>query len=162
QATGGVFPLKSRSPPSATQPVNVVRPLRPAPSPAVHLQRDLKPSRPPPLPVHKSPAVPSKATLGAQAKLPPPRRPLPSSPVRAPSADPKCRPPRRPLPGNPLLAKELPSAQGQALLVMVPPTTCKPAGISATSPLCKPLKPAPPQRPAPGLKAPAVSFPFKK
>lgn len=55
-------------------------------------------------------------------------------------ADPKYRPPRRPLPGNPLLAKELPSAQGQALLVMVPPTSCKPAGLSATSPLCKPLK----------------------
>lgn len=162
RATRIVFPSKSNSSQNASQPVNVVRPLRPAPSPAVPLQKDLKPSRPPPLPIHKSPAIPSKASLGAHTKLPPPKKPLPSSPIRTPSVDPKYRPPRRPLPGNPLLAKELPSTQGQTLLVMVPPTTCKSAGVNVTSPLFKPLKPVPPQRPVPNLKAQAVSFPFKK
>ncbi|XP_062992136.1 disintegrin and metalloproteinase domain-containing protein 33 [Elgaria multicarinata webbii] len=146
QATRSISPLKPSPLPSASHPVNVVRPLRPAPSPAGPPQKDLRPSRPPPLPFNKTPALPSKTKLGVQTKLPPPKRPLPISPVRSPLIDPKHRPPRKPLPGNPLLAKEPPSAQGQALLVMVPPTSSKTACISSSSHLSKPLRPVPPQR----------------
>ncbi|XP_053113767.1 disintegrin and metalloproteinase domain-containing protein 33 isoform X2 [Hemicordylus capensis] len=162
QARRGAFPPILNPHQSASQPVNVVRPLRPAPKPAVPLQKDLKPSRPPPLPINKSPAVPAKATFGAQTKLPPPKKPLPSSPGRTPVVDPKHRPPRRPLPGNPLLAKEVPSTQGRSLLVMVPPSNCRPAESNVNSYLSKPLKPVPPQRPAPCLKVQTASFPFKK
>uniref|UniRef100_A0ABM5GKQ9 Disintegrin and metalloproteinase domain-containing protein 33 n=1 Tax=Pogona vitticeps TaxID=103695 RepID=A0ABM5GKQ9_9SAUR len=164
QGTRGVSPLRTNSTRSASHhPVNVVRPLRPAPSPAAAVQKDLKPARPPPLPFIKSPAVPAQTTLSVQNKGPAPRKPLPRSPVRIPLVDPKPRPPRRPLPGTPLLAKEVPSAQSQPLLVMVPPTGSKPAGVlNASSPSSKPLKPAPPQRPIPGLKVPAAFFPLKK
>ncbi|XP_060134314.1 disintegrin and metalloproteinase domain-containing protein 33 isoform X3 [Zootoca vivipara] len=140
QATRGVFPPKPNPLQGASHPVNVVRPLRPAPAPVTPLQKDLKPSRPPPLPFNKSPAAAAGAKFGAQNKLPPPKKPLPISPARTALVDPKQRPPRRPLPGNPLLAKELPPAQGQALLVMVPPSNAKPAVLNATSPLSRPLK----------------------
>ncbi|XP_061439548.1 disintegrin and metalloproteinase domain-containing protein 33 isoform X2 [Rhineura floridana] len=157
QATRGISPPKPNPYQNPTHPVNIVRPLRPAPSPAGPLQKDLKPSRPPPPPFNKSPAVPNNAKFGTQAKLPPPKKPLPSSPAKTPLVDPKHRPPRRPLPGNPLLAKALPSAQGQTLLVMVPPTNSKPAGLNASSHLSKPLKPLPPRRPVPGLKVQSAS-----
>ncbi|KAL8206534.1 UNVERIFIED_CONTAM: hypothetical protein K2H54_007544 [Gekko kuhli] len=162
QATRSIFPPKSNPLQSASQPVNVVHPLWPTPGPAAPPQKDLKPCRPPPLPVNKSSAVPTKTHFGAQAKLPPPKKPLPSSPVRTPLVNPSQRPPRRPLPGNPLLAKERPSAPGQALLVMVPPTNFKPAGIGSTNPVSKPLKSAPPQRPVPGLKVQLASRHFQK
>ncbi|XP_048365952.1 disintegrin and metalloproteinase domain-containing protein 33 [Sphaerodactylus townsendi] len=162
QATRSIFPPKSNPPQSASQLINVVHPLCPAPSPAAALQKDLKPCRPPPLPIHKSLAVPSKTQFGTENKLPPPKKPLPNSPVRTPLVNPSQRPPRRPLPGNPLLAKERPSAPGQALLVMVPPTNFKPASVGSTSPVSKPLKSIPPQRPAPGLKVQSVSRRFQK
>ncbi|XP_054846116.1 disintegrin and metalloproteinase domain-containing protein 33 [Eublepharis macularius] len=141
-----IFPPKSNPLQSASQPVNIVHPLCPTPGPTAPLQKDLKPSRPPPLPIHKSPAIPTKTHFEAQNKLPPPKKPLPTSPVRTPLVNPSQRPPRRPLPGNPLLAKEPPSAPGRALLVMVPPTNFKPVGISSTGPVSKPLKSVPPQR----------------
>ncbi|XP_044284575.1 disintegrin and metalloproteinase domain-containing protein 33 isoform X2 [Varanus komodoensis] len=164
QATRSMPVLKPSPHQSASHPVNVVRPLRPPPSPAVPLPKDFKPSRPPPLPSGKSPhpAVPTKATPAAQAKLPPPKKPLPSSPARTHWVDLKQRPPRKPLPGNPLLAKERPSAQGQALLVMVPPSNSKAAAGVSSGHFCKPLKPSPPQRPAPGLKVQSASFPSRK
>uniref|UniRef100_A0A8C0ISG8 ADAM metallopeptidase domain 33 n=1 Tax=Chelonoidis abingdonii TaxID=106734 RepID=A0A8C0ISG8_CHEAB len=76
--TRGIFPLK----PNGSQPVSIVHPLRPAPSPAAPPHRDLKPSRPPP-PGSKSPVVPAKA-ISSQPKLLPPKKPLPSTPVRTP------------------------------------------------------------------------------
>ncbi|KAH0615728.1 hypothetical protein JD844_026087 [Phrynosoma platyrhinos] len=163
QVTRNYSPLRANPHQSASHPVNVVRPLRPAPSAAAVPRKDLKPCRPPPLPLNKSPAFPARSTFGAQTKQPPPKKPLPSSPVRTALVDPKLRPPRRPLPGNPLLAKELPSSQGQPLLVMVPPTNSKPLGVvSSLTHLSKPLKPTPPQRPVPGLRVQTTSFPFKK
>uniref|UniRef100_A0A452I3K8 Uncharacterized protein n=1 Tax=Gopherus agassizii TaxID=38772 RepID=A0A452I3K8_9SAUR len=76
--TRGIFPLK----PNGSQPVSIVHPLRPAPSPAAPPHRDLRPSRPPP-PGGKSPVVPAKA-ISSQPKLLPPKKPLPSTPVRTP------------------------------------------------------------------------------
>ncbi|KAJ7424302.1 hypothetical protein WISP_29278 [Willisornis vidua] len=75
---------------------------------------------------------------------------------------PKHQPPRRPLPGNPFLAKELPPAHGQTLLVMVPPTNFQLLGTSTTSHPSRPLKPMPPQRPVPAIKAQSTSFSSKK
>uniref|UniRef100_A0A8C8REB0 ADAM metallopeptidase domain 33 n=1 Tax=Pelusios castaneus TaxID=367368 RepID=A0A8C8REB0_9SAUR len=155
KATRGVFPLKPSAPQNGSQPINVVRPLRPAPSPAAHPHRDLKPSRPPP---PKSPGVPTK-TIGSQPKLLPPKKPLPISPVRPPVIIPKHAPPRRPLPGSPLLAKSFPAADRQTLLVMVPPTSFKATGAGSASHL---PKAGPPQRPVPRFKVQSASIPFKK
>ncbi|XP_016160674.1 PREDICTED: disintegrin and metalloproteinase domain-containing protein 33-like, partial [Ficedula albicollis] len=83
-----------------------------------------------------SPLVPPKA----QAKLPPPRKPLPCSPVRDPQVRDPHPAPRRPLPGAPLLAKELPPAHGQTLLVMVPPSSSKASGTSGSSHPTRPFK----------------------
>ncbi|XP_077157342.1 disintegrin and metalloproteinase domain-containing protein 33 [Paroedura picta] len=156
QVTRSIFPPKASPLQSASQPVNIVHPLCPAPGPAAPVPKDPKPCRPPPLPMHRSPAVPSKAPLSPQNKLPPPKKPLPRSPVRTPLVSESQRAPRRPLPGNPLLAKERPSAPGQALLVMVPPANFKPAGLGHPSPVSKPL------RPVPGLKVQSVSRRFQK
>ncbi|XP_075787141.1 disintegrin and metalloproteinase domain-containing protein 33 isoform X2 [Pelodiscus sinensis] len=154
KAARGIFPLKPSAVQPGSQPVNVVHPLRPAPSPAAQLHRDLKPARPPP-PSGRSPGVPASAS-GSHAKRLPPKKPLPSSPVRPPLIVAQHRPPRRPLPGSPLLAKSPPAAQGRTLLVTVPPTNFKAtgAGSGGLSP-----KPGPPQRPVPGFKAPS---PFRK
>uniref|UniRef100_U3KE03 ADAM metallopeptidase domain 33 n=1 Tax=Ficedula albicollis TaxID=59894 RepID=U3KE03_FICAL len=73
----------------------------------------------------RSPLVPPKA----QAKLPPPRKPLPCSPVRDPQVrDPQVRDP------------ELPPAHGQTLLVMVPPSSSKASGTSGSSHPTRPFK----------------------
>ncbi|XP_062838376.1 disintegrin and metalloproteinase domain-containing protein 33 [Anolis carolinensis] len=164
QVSRGAPPLRANLLQNASHPVNVVRPLRPVPSPVAVPQKDFKPCRPPPLPLNKSPAFPATATtFGAQTKQPPPKKPLPNSPVRTTLVDPKLRPPRRPLPGNPLLAKELPSSQGQTLLVMVPPSHPKTSNVTNSSThLSRPLKPMPPHRPVPALKVQTSSFPFKK
>ncbi|KAK4819135.1 hypothetical protein QYF61_025602 [Mycteria americana] len=137
-ATRTAFPRKPSAHQPGSQPVNVVHPLRPPPHSIPPRPRDPKPARPPP-PVSKSPMVPTK-TVVSQAKLPPPKKPLPCSPVRTPLVIPKHQPPRRPLPGSPLLAKELPPAHGQTLLVMVPPTNFKVSGTSAMSHPTRPLK----------------------
>ncbi|XP_051654126.1 disintegrin and metalloproteinase domain-containing protein 33 isoform X2 [Manacus candei] len=174
KATRTAFLPKSCAHHPGSQPVNVVHPLRPAPNSVPPRPRDPKPARPPP-PVTRSPSAvtrsPSAVTRsplghskagGSQAKLPPPRKPLPCNPVRTPQVVPKQQPPRRPLPGSPLLAKELPPAHGQTLLVMVPPSNFQPAGTSATSHPTRPLKPMPPQRPVPAIKVQSTSFPSKK
>uniref|UniRef100_A0A8D2MIA7 ADAM metallopeptidase domain 33 n=1 Tax=Zonotrichia albicollis TaxID=44394 RepID=A0A8D2MIA7_ZONAL len=66
-----------------SQPINVVHPLRPAPLGIPPRPRDPRPARPPP-PAAKSPPGPAKAGGASQVKLPPPRKPLPCSPVRSP------------------------------------------------------------------------------
>ncbi|XP_063166035.1 disintegrin and metalloproteinase domain-containing protein 33 isoform X2 [Candoia aspera] len=159
QAARGISVLKQNPPQEPPHPINVVRPLRPGCGPSAPLQRDIKPSRPPPPPLHKFPATPLKA---GDTKLPPPKKPLPSTPLRPPPVNPQHRLPYKPLPRNLLVAKDVASAQSPALLVMVPPANSKPAGIGALNRLSKPLKPAPPQRPVPGLKVQPASFPFKK
>ncbi|KAM3672911.1 disintegrin and metalloproteinase domain-containing protein 33 [Ammospiza maritima maritima] len=144
-----------------SQPINVVHPLRPAPLGIPPRPRDPRPARPPP-PAAKSPPGPAKASGAPQAKLPPPRKPLPCSPVRSPQVPPRHGAPRRPLPGSPLLAKELPPAPGQTLLVMVPPSSPRVPSTSASSPATRPIKPMPPQRPVPAIKAQSTSFSSKK
>lgn len=57
-----------------------------------------------------------------------------------PQVVPKHPAPRRPLPGSPLLAKELPPAHGQTLLVMVPPSNFKVPGTSGSSHPSRPIK----------------------
>ncbi|POI35029.1 hypothetical protein CIB84_001218 [Bambusicola thoracicus] len=138
KATRAAFPPKTCPRQPGFQPVNVVHPFRPPPHSIPPRPRDPKPARPPP-PVSKSPMVPTK-TVVSQAKLPPPKKPLPSSPVRTPVVGPKHQPPRRPLPGCPFLAKQLPPAHGQTLLVTVPPTNFKAFGTSATSHSTRPSK----------------------
>ncbi|KAF4789305.1 Disintegrin and metalloproteinase domain-containing protein 19 [Turdus rufiventris] len=65
---------------------------------------------------------------------------------------PKHPAPRRPLPGSPLLAKELPPAHGQTLLVMVPPSNFKVPGTSGSSHPSRLFKPVP------AIKAQSTSF----
>ncbi|XP_060543187.1 disintegrin and metalloproteinase domain-containing protein 33 isoform X1 [Pantherophis guttatus] len=161
QVARGISSLKPNPSERAPHPINVVRPLRPGCGPSTPLQRDLKPSRPPPPPFHGSPATPLKGGFGGPTKLPPPKKPLPSTPVRPPPLNPQPRPLYKPL-AKTLLAKDVASAPSPALLVMVPPTNSKPAGIGALNHLSKPLKPVAPQRPLPGLKVHPASFAFKK
>lgn len=160
KASRAAFPPKPSAHHPGPQPVNIVHPLRPPPHSIPPRPRDPKPARPP-LPASKSPMIPTK-TVVSQAKLPPPKKPLPCSPVRTPLVGPKHQPPRRPLPGSPLLAKELPPAHGQTLLVMVPPTNFKASGTSTTSHPTRPFKPMPPQRPVPAIKVQSTSFHSKK
>ncbi|XP_070612937.1 LOW QUALITY PROTEIN: disintegrin and metalloproteinase domain-containing protein 33 [Erythrolamprus reginae] len=161
QVARGISSLKPNPPQRDPHPVNVVRPLRLGCGPSTPLQRDLKPSRPPPPPCHGSPATPLKGGFGGPTKLPPPKKPLPSTPVRPPSLHPQPRPAYKPSKKT-LLAKDVASVTSPALLVMIPPTNSKPAGTRALNPLSKPLKPAAPQRPLPGLKIHPASYAFKK
>ncbi|XP_026579726.1 proline-rich extensin-like protein EPR1 [Pseudonaja textilis] len=105
--------------------------------------------------------MPPKGSFGGPTKLPPPKKPLPSTPIRPPPVNPQARPPYKPLPKT-LLAKDVASSPSPPLLVMVPPTSSKPAGIGASNHLSKPLKPVAPQRPLPGLKVQPALFAFKK
>ncbi|XP_015684939.1 disintegrin and metalloproteinase domain-containing protein 19-like, partial [Protobothrops mucrosquamatus] len=139
QVARGNSSLKPNPPQGGPHPINVVRPLRPSCGPSAPFQRDPKPSRPPPPPFQGSPAMPPKAGSGGPAKLPPPKKPLPSAPVRPPPVNPQQRPPYRPLPKT-LLAKDVAPAPSPALLVMVPPTNAKPAGTRALNHLSRPLK----------------------
>lgn len=77
-----VLPLRPGPIPNGSQPVNVVRPLRPAPSPRPS-PRDIKGPRPP-LPASKPPAAPPKSTPVHTQKLSPPKKPLPLNPTRSP------------------------------------------------------------------------------
>ncbi|XP_029450603.1 LOW QUALITY PROTEIN: disintegrin and metalloproteinase domain-containing protein 33-like [Rhinatrema bivittatum] len=147
------FPVKPGTAQNGFQPVNIVRPLRPAPSPISQPPKESKPCRPPP-PVKKSPVVPAKAA-GSHSKLFPPKKPLPTIPVRTPQVIPKHSAPHRPLPGNPLPTRE-------PLLVVVPPSSFKPPLTNGASQLGKPLKPIPPQKTIPGAKFHSTSFPLKK
>ncbi|XP_026859582.2 disintegrin and metalloproteinase domain-containing protein 33 isoform X2 [Electrophorus electricus] len=152
-----VLPLRPGPASNGTQPVNIVRPLRPAPSP--HL-RDVKVPRPPP-PISR-PLEAAKSSPSAP-KLSPPRKPLPLNPTRSPPVvsqlqpKPSPTPPQRPLPVSP--ARGTPTRpSGGGLLVMMPPTMGpKPVGKVTTIPPLKVL------RPVPGPKPSAVSqSPFRK
>lgn len=77
-----VLPLRPGPTSNGTQPVNIVRPLRPAPSPHLH---NVKVPRPPP-PISK-PLEEAKCSPTA-AKLSPPRKPLPLNPTRSPVVKP--------------------------------------------------------------------------
>ncbi|KAI4896974.1 hypothetical protein NFI96_031531 [Prochilodus magdalenae] len=131
-----VLPLRPGLASNGTQPVNIVRPLRPAPSP--HL-RDVKVPRPPP-PISK-PLEAAKSSPTAP-KLSPPKKPLPLNPTRNPVVaselhpKPSPKPPQRPLPVSPARGNQAKPSSG-GLLVMMPPTAGpKPVGkVTAVPPL---------------------------
>ncbi|XP_047674694.1 disintegrin and metalloproteinase domain-containing protein 19 [Tachysurus fulvidraco] len=154
-----VLPLRPGPISNGSQPVNIVRPLRPAPSP--HL-RDVKVPRPPP-PFSK-PLEEAKCSPTA-AKLSPPKKPLPLNPTRSPvmalelQPKPSPIPPQRPLPVSPSRgAQAKPSSGAGGLLVMMPPAVGpKPVGKVTAIPPLKAL------RPVPGPKPNTVSqSPFRK
>uniref|UniRef100_A0A3B4TAQ6 ADAM metallopeptidase domain 19a n=1 Tax=Seriola dumerili TaxID=41447 RepID=A0A3B4TAQ6_SERDU len=142
-----VLPLRPGLAPNGTQPVNIVRPLRPAQSPQGG-PRDLKAVRPP-LPAGKPPAAPPKSPPTPQ-RLSPPKKPLPLNPTRSPlvsELQPRLSPfpPQRPLPLSPARGASLTaspalpavSKPSPRLLVMMPPAVGpKPVGkVSAIPPL---------------------------
>uniref|UniRef100_A0A3Q4BX87 Uncharacterized protein n=1 Tax=Mola mola TaxID=94237 RepID=A0A3Q4BX87_MOLML len=144
-----VLPLRPGPAPNGTQPVNIVRPLRPASS----LQRgskDLKVGRQP-LRAGKPPAAPPKS-LPTPQRLSPPTKPLPLNPTRSPLLvselqliHPSPFPPQRPLPLSPTRGLSPTASPARSygykaspdLLVMMPPTAGpKPVGqVSAIPPL---------------------------
>ncbi|KAM4708875.1 disintegrin and metalloproteinase domain-containing protein 33-like isoform 2-T2 [Discoglossus pictus] len=138
------FIIKSSVTHNSSQPVNIVRPLRPAPSPVPQPSKHLKPSRPPP-PSKNSPIIPPKEDK-ACAKLLPPKKPLPSCPVRTS----QLNPPRKPLPGNP--------PHKDTLLVMTPSTSKKPPLTNAATELKGAHRPIPSGK----VKATAAAFLQKK
>uniref|UniRef100_A0A8C5RAH5 Uncharacterized protein n=1 Tax=Leptobrachium leishanense TaxID=445787 RepID=A0A8C5RAH5_9ANUR len=136
-ASWGGFQGKAPASSNSSQPVNIVRPLRPAPSP-IHIVMEAKPLRPP---------APAKTTVSVQergtpvhVKLHPPKKPLPSCPARTS----QLNPPNKPLPGNP--------TQKESLLVKTPDT--KPPLTNAAVQ----LKGA--NRPKPGGKVQAAAAAF--
>ncbi|XP_053560344.1 disintegrin and metalloproteinase domain-containing protein 33 [Bombina bombina] len=135
-----VFQGKSGGVQNGSQPVNIVRPLRPAPSPVHQHSKQLKPSRPPP-PAKSTPPNPKKVG-NTYAKLLPPKKPLPS----CPAVTSQLNPPRKPLPGNP--------PHKEPLLVMTPATNCKPPVTNAATQLKGP------HRPIPGGKVQAAAAAF--
>ncbi|XP_068129787.1 disintegrin and metalloproteinase domain-containing protein 33-like [Hyperolius riggenbachi] len=121
QKSWGVFHGKGGAPQNTSQPVNVVRPLHPPSSqPTSFIMMQLKPSRPPP-PPNKSSPISVRTQESQNAKLLPPKKPLPSCPVRSV----QMHPPRKPLPGNPLQKKD-------CLLVKTPTNSKPPITDSAT------------------------------
>ncbi|AWO95694.1 putative disintegrin and metalloproteinase domain-containing protein 19-like, partial [Scophthalmus maximus] len=144
-----VLPLRPGQVPNGIQPVNIVRPLRPAPSPQGG-PKHLEAGRPP-LPAGKPPVAPPPKPHPTPQRLSPPKKPLPLNPTRSPLLVSEVRPrssllpPQRPLPLSPargtsptvsrtLTAVSKPSA---GLLVMMPPAVGpKPVGkVSAIPPL---------------------------
>ncbi|XP_024917138.1 disintegrin and metalloproteinase domain-containing protein 19 [Cynoglossus semilaevis] len=81
-----VLPLRPGLASNGTQPVNIVRPLRPVPSPQKG-QQQVKTLRPP-LPSSKPPTAPptssSSSSSPAVQRLSPPKKPLPLNPSRSP------------------------------------------------------------------------------
>lgn len=75
-----VLPLRPGPVPNGTQPVNIVRPLRPVPFPQGG-PREPKVVRPS-LPATKPPVAPPKSP--SQQRLSPPKKPLPLNPTRSP------------------------------------------------------------------------------
>lgn len=104
KSSWGVFHGTHGASTNTSQPVNIVRPLHPPSKSFIQL----RPSRPPPPPAKLSPVIPTKQE-NQLAKLLPPKKPLPTCPVRTP----QLNPPRKPLPGNPVQKKD-------CLLVMTP------------------------------------------
>ncbi|KAM4537558.1 disintegrin and metalloproteinase domain-containing protein 33 [Odontesthes bonariensis] len=163
-----VLPLRPGSIPNGTQPVNIVRPLRPVPSPQGR-PRDFKVVRPP-LPTGKPPAAPPKSPPTPQ-RLSPPKKPLPLNPTRSPLlvSELQSRPspfaPQRPLPLSPARGastKASPSRtpgskRSEGLLVMMPPAVGpKPVGKVSAIPPLRVL------RPVPGAKQNTASPPPRK
>ncbi|XP_058480887.1 disintegrin and metalloproteinase domain-containing protein 33 [Solea solea] len=154
-----VLPLRPGLVSNGTQPVNIVRPLRPAPSPQ-GVPRQLKSLRPP-LPAGKPPTGPPKSPPTPQ-RLSPPKKPLPLNPTRSPLLVSELKPrssafpPQRPLPLSPARGASPTRSPGLAavskpsppLLVMMPPAVGpKPVGkVSAISPL-RALRPVPGAKP---------------
>ncbi|XP_041925335.1 disintegrin and metalloproteinase domain-containing protein 33 isoform X1 [Alosa sapidissima] len=156
-----VLPLRPGPMPNGSQPVNVVRPLRPAPSPRPS-PRDIKGPRSH-LPTSKPPVAPPKSPAHTHThKLSPPKKPLPLNPTRSPllASELQSRhspsPPQRPLPLSPARATP-PKPSSGGLLVMMPPAVGpKPVGMVTATP---PLKAF---RPVPGAKPNTASSPFRK
>ncbi|XP_016430984.1 disintegrin and metalloproteinase domain-containing protein 19-like [Sinocyclocheilus rhinocerous] len=128
-----VLPLRPNPASNSTQPVNIVRPLRPAPSPSLS---NIKGPRPPP-PISKPPK-----SVASPQKLSPPKKPLPLNPSRSPlkvseqQPRPPFTPPQRPLPLSPARGAQ-PKPSGGGLMVMMPPSVGpKPVGkVTAVPPL---------------------------
>ncbi|XP_039525771.1 disintegrin and metalloproteinase domain-containing protein 19 [Pimephales promelas] len=154
-----VLPLRPNPASNGTQPVNIVRPLRPAPSPSLS---SVKGPRPPP-PISKPPNSPSTPkSVASPQKLSPPKKPLPLNPTRTPLmvseqlSRPPSTPPHRPLPLSPARGAQ-PKPSGGGLMVMMPPTSGpKPVGKVTAVP---PLKAF---RPVSGPKPLIVPSPFRK
>ncbi|KAI2662380.1 Disintegrin and metalloproteinase domain-containing protein 12 [Labeo rohita] len=134
-----VLPLRPNPASNGTQPVNIVRPLRPAPSPSLS---NIKGHRPPP-PISKPPNSPSTPkSVASPQKLSPPKKPLPLNPSRSPltvseqQPRPPSTPPQRPLPLSPARGAQ-PKPSGGGLMVMMPPSVgSKPVGkVTAVPPL---------------------------
>lgn len=157
-----MLPLRPGPVSNGTQPVNVVRPLRPALSPQ-RAARDTKAVRPP-LPVGKPPSAPHKSPPTPQ-RLSPPKKPLPLNPTRSPllvselPSVPSAFAPQRPLPLSPArgaspTVKPRPST---GLQVMMPPAVGpKPVGKVTAIPPLRVL------RPVPGAKPNTASSPPRK
>ncbi|XP_036002881.1 proline-rich receptor-like protein kinase PERK2 [Fundulus heteroclitus] len=153
-----VLPLRPGLVPNGTQPVNIVRPLRPTQSPRGG-PRDLKVVRPP-LPAGKPPTVPPKSPPTPQ-RLSPPKKPLPLNPTRSPLlvSDRQSRtspfPPQRPLPLSPARAASTSvspthstGSKTTGLLVMMPPAPGpQPVGKVSAIPPLRVLRPIPGARP---------------
>ncbi|KTG46373.1 hypothetical protein cypCar_00001923 [Cyprinus carpio] len=134
-----VLPLRPNPASNGTQPVNIVRPLRPAPSPSLS---NIEGPRPPP-PISKTPNSPSTPkSVASPQKLSPPKKPLPLNPSRSPlmvseqRTRPPSTPPQRPLPFSPARGAQ-PKPSGGGLMVMTPPSVGpKPVGkVTAVPPL---------------------------
>uniref|UniRef100_A0AAV2KL78 Uncharacterized protein n=1 Tax=Knipowitschia caucasica TaxID=637954 RepID=A0AAV2KL78_KNICA len=157
-----LLPLRPGPVSNGTQPVNIVRPLRAAPSPQA-AARGVRAVRPP-LPVGKPPAVPHKTPPTPQ-RLSPPKKPLPLNPTRSPllvselPAAPSAFAPQRPLPLSPVRGPS-PSVKLRptpGLKVMMPPAVGpKPVGKVTAIPPLRVL------RPVPGAKPNTASSPPRK
>lgn len=142
KSSWSVFHGKSSVSTSSSQPVNIVRPLHPPSSQTTKSFIQLKPSRPPP-PAKLTPFIPAKQE-NQLSQLLPPKKPLPTCPVRTP----QLNPPRKPLPGNPIQKKD-------CLLVMTPANSRPPITQSATQSKGH-------HRPKPGSKVQAAAAAFQK
>ncbi|XP_052457251.1 disintegrin and metalloproteinase domain-containing protein 33 [Carassius gibelio] len=117
-----VLPLRPNLASNSPQPVNIVRPLRPAPSPSLS---NIKGPRPPP-PISKAPNSPrTPKSVASPQKISPPKKPLPLNPSRSPlkvseqQPRPPSTPPQRPLPRSPARGAQ-PKPSGGGLMVMMP------------------------------------------
>ncbi|XP_024144066.1 disintegrin and metalloproteinase domain-containing protein 33 isoform X2 [Oryzias melastigma] len=158
-----VLPLRPGPASNGTQPVNIVRPLRPASSPQGG-PRDLKVVRPP-LPTGRLPVAPTKSPPTPQ-RLTPPKKPLPLNPARSPLlvSEPKSRPspfpPQKPLPVSPARVASTTvsptrAAGSKPLLVMMPPAAGpKPVGKVSAIPPLRVLRPIPGTKPNTASPAP--------
>ncbi|XP_023821629.1 disintegrin and metalloproteinase domain-containing protein 33-like [Oryzias latipes] len=163
-----VLPLRPGPASNGTQPVNIVRPLRPAPSPQGG-SRDLKVVRPP-LPTGRLPVAPTKSPPTPQ-RISPPRRPLPLNPTRSPLlvSEPRSRaspfPPQKPLPVSPARVASAAvsptrTAGSKPLLVVMPPAAGpKPVGRVSAIPPLRVLRPIPGAKPNAASPAPGRGLP---